>query len=138
MSVGSGLSVRREFALPEDDQEFLDGLNLRWELVLDGGVQWLLLYEFPLPPGFNVQSVTMAIRIIPGYPAAALDMVYVSPPLGRVDGKPIPALSLCSIVGSQFQQWSRHYTAVHPWRPNIDSIASHIRAAEEWFKKATS
>jgi hypothetical protein len=127
---------RREFLLPEEDVEFLNGLGMDWETIVDGGVQWLLVRAVSLPPGFNVSNATLAIRIVPGYPAAALDMIYVHPPLCRGDNIAIPALSPCSIGGVGYQQWSRHYTSMNPWRPNVDSIASHWHAAEEWLRKA--
>lgn len=129
-------SPRREFVLPEDDVEYLTGLGLPWDAVVEGGAQWLLVHGYALPLGFNVAAATLGIRIVPGYPAAALDMIYVSPPLSRLDNGAIGALSPCSICGAQFQQWSRHYTPANPWRPNLDSVGSHLRAAEEWFRKA--
>ena len=65
---------RRQFLLPEEDVEFLDGLGLDWEAVVEGGAQWLLIHHYPLPRGFNVLAATLGVRIVPGYPAAALDM----------------------------------------------------------------
>jgi hypothetical protein len=128
--------LRRQFQLPEEDVEFLDGLGLNWETICDGGVQWLVVHNYPLPVGFNVPQATLLIRIVPGYPAAALDMVYVHPPLNRTDNRGIRAVSGTSIAGLSCQQWSRHYNPAHPWRPNIDSVGSHLHAAEEWFRRA--
>lgn len=131
----AGTVLRRQFVLPDDDVEFLNGLGLDWETIIDNGVQWLLLIGFSIPPGYNVTRATLAIRIVPGYPAAALDMIYVNPPLRRTDGAAVRALTPCSIAGIEYQQWSRHYTAANPWRPNTDCIATHLHAAEEWFRK---
>jgi hypothetical protein len=134
--VGAVPALRRQFVLPEDDVRFLDGRATPWEAAVLGGTQWLLIHGFTLPGGFSVPAVTVAIRIVAGYPAAALDMVYVSPPVARQDGKPIACLSITSLDGQQFQQWSRHYSPAHPWRADIDNIESHVRAAEEWFARA--
>ncbi|MDB4875599.1 MAG: hypothetical protein JWM41_2045 [Gemmatimonadetes bacterium] len=136
MSTSTSAALRRQFALPEDDVDALDAWGLVWETAVIDGVQWLFLTDFPVPDGFNVSRVTLAVRIIPGYPAAALDMLYVLPAIVRADGKAIPALTLTSIEGRTFQQWSRHYTAEHPWRPDVDNVSSHLRAGEEWFRKA--
>lgn len=136
MTTGTVPALRRQFILPEDDVQFLDSRASPWEAAMIGGVQWVLITGISLPSGFNVSEVTVAIRIIPGYPAAALDMVYVSPLLSRQDTKPIPGLSPTSLDGQQFQQWSRHYSPAHPWRADIDNIESHLRAAEEWFERA--
>lgn len=136
MSAMRQQALRRQFLLPEDDIDFLDAHGWPWETITAAGVQWLLVHDFPLPKGFNVPHATVGIRIVPGYPAAALDMVYVSPPLHRHDGHAIGALSLFSVEGQEYQQWSRHYAPSNPWRPDIDNIASHLHAAEEWFRKA--
>jgi hypothetical protein len=136
MTILKEAKLRRQFDLPEEDVDFLDAQKWVWETAVLNGVQWLLVHDFKLPKGFTVKSATLGIRIVPGYPAAALDMVYVCPPLSRMDGGGIGALSLCSIDGRDFQQWSRHYAAAHPWRPDVDNVSSHLRAAEEWFQKA--
>ena len=129
-------SGRREFQLPRDDAEALRVGGYYWEAAIVQGVQWLFVQDFQLPVGFTAKSVALAIRIPPGYPTAALDMIYVSPAIYRIDGKVIAALSLATIDGCAFQQWSRHYTAQNPWIPDVSDIGSHLRAAAEWFLKA--
>src|SRR4051812_46488219 len=109
-------SLRREFDLPEDDRRALDAQGYEWEALVVGGVQWILIRDWPVPGGFSSRFVTAAVRIVPGYPAAALDMIYVSPPLKRNDGVAIAAVSEFLLDGATYQQWSRHYTAANPWR----------------------
>lgn len=136
MSALAGAALRRQFVLPEEDITALDAAGRPWEAIVVDGVQWVLVHDSPLPCGYIVSTVTVAVRIVPGYPTAQLDMVYVHPALQRTDGKPIPALTPTTIQGQIFQQWSRHYTPSRPWRPGVDSLASHLRAAEEWFTRA--
>jgi hypothetical protein len=131
------VALRRQFSLPEEDVEHLDATGLPWETVIVGGVQWLFVHEFPLSAGFIVSKAIIVVRIVPGYPSAALDMVYVHPSIERIDRQPINAVSMTEIEGRSFQQWSRHYTPERPWRANVDNIASHLHAAEEWFRKAS-
>lgn len=138
LSAGTASVLRRQFALPEEDVEYLDALGLSWETIIEGQVGWVLIHAFPLPSGFNQSKVTLAIRIVANYPGAALDMIYVSPPLARSDGKAIGALSPFSLDGKVFQQWSRHYTAANPWRVGIDSLGTHVHAAEEWLARAVA
>ena len=62
------------------------------------------------------------MRVVAGYPAAALDMIYLHPPLQRSDGQAIPAVSTCLLDGTTYQQWSRHYTPANPWRIGFDDV----------------
>lgn len=134
--VRAGRRLRRNFSLPEEDTEGLDAAGLPWETIIDNGSQWLLVHEWILPGGFTVTSATLALRIVPGYPSAALDMVYVHPRLMRTDGRSIAGLSDTVIDGRTFQQWSRHYTPQNPWRPDVDSVGTHLRAIASWFARA--
>ena len=128
--------ARREFQLPEEDVAALDSTGYRWETIVASGVRWLLVHDWPVPTEFTAGRVTAAIRIVAGYPAAALDMIYLHPPLQRRDGVAIPGLSSLLLDGSTYQQWSRHYTAANPWRIGEDDVSSHLRAAEEWLRRA--
>ena len=128
-------TLRREFALPEDDETHLDARGLPWETIVAPGGRWLLLHQFPVPAGYNHQTATVAIQITGGYPTAALDMVYVDPALARTDGRAIGALAAMPIDGKIFQRWSRHRTSGNPWRPGIDDIAAHLALVEEWFAR---
>ena len=126
--------VRRQFELPEEDEEYLDSYGLDWETVIVVNEHWLFVNNFPIPDGFNHKNVILAIRIA-GYPQSKLDMVYFSPPLSRLDGKSINALTPIVIDGVNYQQWSRHYR----WRDGIDSLVTHIAQVPYWlnneFKK---
>jgi hypothetical protein len=115
--------------MPEDDEAYLDSLGLRWEAVVEGKVHWLLIHGHPIPPGYSVDVATVAIRIEGGYPPGALDMAYFRPALQRKDLRPITALSQQGIDGATFQRWSRHY----PWRPGVDSLATHHLRVKEWL-----
>ena len=68
------MSQRRQFDLPVEDTKFLDEYELPWETIVDGSM-WVLIHEFPVPPGYNHAKVTAAIRIETGYPNTELNMV---------------------------------------------------------------
>lgn len=127
-------SLRRDFSLPEEDEDYLDSLNLPWESVQDGDAQWVLIHGYPLPTGYNVQNALLGVRITPNYPGAQLDMLYFSPVLARTDGIAIGAVSSVVIAGIAFQQWSRHRTGSNPWRPGIDNLSTHVPLSEMWLK----
>src|SRR3712207_3073199 len=118
--------MRRQFQLPEDDIVFLDNERMDWETILDNGMQWLLIHQFSVPLGYNVEAVTVAIKIETGYPRAPLDMAYFYPALSRKDGQQIGALTTQPIDNKHFQRWSRHRTALNPWREGIDDISTHL------------
>jgi len=129
------MNLRRQFDLPEEDTKFLDDYTLPWEAIVDGSM-WVLLHEFQTPPGYNHAKVTAAIRIETGYPTAALDMVYFFPALSRKDGQPIKAAEATQQVdGKTYQRWSRHRTAVNPWKVGQDNIGSHVFLIEDWLER---
>jgi hypothetical protein len=128
--------TRRQFDLPEEDVKFLDQEYERpWEAIVDGS-QWVLVHDFPVPPGYNHAKVTAAIRIETGYPATPLDMVYFFPALSRRDGQTIKATeAMQSLDGKSYQRWSRHRTWKNPWKVGQDSLASHVFLIEDWLER---
>ena len=53
---------RRQFALPSQDQEFLEAYGLPWEALVEGS-QWVLIHDFPTHAGYNHERVSIAVRI---------------------------------------------------------------------------
>ena len=122
--------MRREFALPEDDLEFLENLGLQWESIRDGSGQWLLLHEFPFPEGYIVNNGSVAVSITPGYPTAQLDMAYFHPALSRKDGQALRQTQVnLQMDGKQWQRWSRHYG----WVPGQHNLGTHILLVKHWL-----
>lgn len=127
--------MRRQFRLPEQDEDFLNGLELEWETITNGGMQWLIINNYPVPSGYNLEKITLAIKIETGYPRAQLDMAYFFPSLQRLDKKTINATTIQTIDGKQFQRWSRHRTPQNPWREGVDDISTHLSLINYWFKQ---
>lgn len=136
-SVGNNntKSLRRDFVLLEEDQQFLDSLNLPWEAVKQGNTSWVFVHQYSIVEGYNTDVATIAIRISPGYPTSQLDMVYFYPKLQRADGQPVLALTDFPLDGKIFQQWSRHRTSLNAWRPGVDNLSTHYPLAEAWLLK---
>lgn len=129
-------SPRRDFALLEEDEDFLKSLDLVWETVNgENNTKWILIHEYSVVKGYNVDKAVIAFNMPAGYPTTQLDMVFFRPLLMRSDGQQIPNLSPLSINGQMFQQWSRHRTAENPWRPGIDNLSTHYPLAEAWLLK---
>jgi hypothetical protein len=125
----------REFSLPEADESYLNGLGLDWHTLKEGETQWLVMHGWKLPPGYNRTEASLALLIPPSYSDGQIDMVYFSPGLARIDGKTINALSPQVIRSEGFQRWSRHRTAVNPWRVGVDDIASHLTLVDDWLRR---
>jgi len=130
-----------EFRLPAEDESYLEGLGIDWEMRVDKGpsqnqsTNWLILHNWKLPNGYNVAEANLALRIPGNYSDAQIDMVYFNPSLSRADGKAIGALSAIKILTEDYQQWSRHRTGQNPWLPGIDNIASHLAAVDHWLRR---
>jgi hypothetical protein len=130
-----GLGSRRQFTLPEDDLNWLEGCGLRYELVVEGGVLRVVVYDFPLRPGYNHEKVAVSLRIDAGYPDSQIDMAYFFPPIERVDKRVIPAISPEAFDGLTWQRWSRHRTSANPWRPGVDNLGTHMALVEDWLAR---
>lgn len=127
--------MRMDFQLPEEDVVFLDGLELSWETINDHGMQWVIVYDYPIVFGYNHQKVSVAVKIETGYPRTQLDMAYFYPALQRLDGKTINAICPQIIDGKQYQRWSRHRTSANPWREGIDDLSTHFTLISFWFEQ---
>ena len=129
------MPLRRQFDLFAEDTKFLDDYGLPWETIVDSG-HWVLIHEFPAPPGYNHAKVTAAIRIETGYPHTELNMVYFFPALARRDGQAIKATEAQQALdGKSYQRWSRHRTQQNPWKVNQDHIGSHVFLIEDWLER---
>jgi hypothetical protein len=129
------LCLRQDFRLPAADEEYLNGLGLRWEAIRDGASQWLLIHDWKLPAGYNFETCTLALLIPPNYSDSQIDMVYFQQHLSRRDGRVIGALSNEQIAGATWQRWSRHRTNQNPWRIGVDDIASHLSLVQDWLSR---
>jgi Prokaryotic E2 family E len=126
--------MRKEFHLIEQDIEFLEAMKYQWETIIDNG-NWVIINNYTVPKGYNLNETAAAIKIEPGYPTSQLDMVYFFPHLERSDGKGINALATHQIDGKRWQRWSRHRTSSNPWREEVDSLATHMEMVSNWLER---
>ncbi len=132
-SEGLG-TLRRQFQLPEGDVEGLQAAGFQWETIRAGG--WLLVHEYEMPGGYNVDRASVAVQIPGGYPTTPLDMVFFSPVLSRRDGRPIPATqAIVQIDGGNWQRWSRHYSPTHLWIPGEYNVITHLALVKHWLER---
>ena len=126
---------RRQFALAAEDMQCLDSLGLPYELVVDGNSMRLIVYGYPVPPGYTADTAALSLRVEPGYPDVQLDMVWFEPALRTSAGNGIGGLSDEAFDGRTWQRWSRHRTPANPWRPGVDCLATHLAQIEVWLRR---
>jgi hypothetical protein len=129
-----GRGTRKDFSLPAEDVEFLNNKGLQWEALVENGLNWIIIYDYPLPEGYNVLTVELVLQISPSYPTTEIDMAYFYPQLTRNNGGVIHALSQQSIDNKIFQRWSRHRNPGE-WRPGFDDISTHLILVDNWLEK---
>lgn len=128
--------MRRNFTLPKEEAELLDGSELPWETVLEGSKMWLIIRSIHLPSEFIDSTTSVAIQIPVGYPATGLDMAYFHPAIRRVDGNSIPCTEAGeNIDGLHWQRWSRHYTPANPWKIGEYNVLTHYLLCLSWLTK---
>ena len=130
-----GREPRRQFALSEEDQAWLEQTGLQYELVADGGVLRVIVERFPVPPGYNLAEVDVQVRLESGYPDTQIDMVCFHPGLSRTSGTAIGSISNEDFDGRTWQRWSRHRTPANPWRPGLDNLSTHFALIETWLAR---
>jgi hypothetical protein len=129
---GEAGAQRLGFRLLPQDEAHLGLLGLRWETVCEGARRWLLLHAYPLPQGYNVPSVNIAIDIPASYPGAQLDMFYCNPPLARANGTRPPQTEHSELIlGVNHQRWSRH----RQWDSARDTLATHLTLVDESLRR---
>lgn len=126
--------------LPEEDQEFLDGNSINYELLIeksgDGSERrGVLFHAFALNGSLRVQNEGMLVAcaacdllvVIPnGYSTTKLDSFYTFPRLKRPDGAdPQAAGGQATIFGKNWQFWSRHLSD-QDWRVGVDNLRTYL------------
>lgn len=130
------MTLRRQFCMGKEDTRYLDVNHPNWETIISGSNRVLLLHDFSIPDGYTVKESTAAIIVPLNYPIQELDMVYFYPALVRSDGQVIRQTNAQEVFdGLSYQRWSRHYT-ITKWRPDDDSIATHVMAIRDWLIRA--
>jgi hypothetical protein len=120
-------SPKREFAVLDVDEAYLNSLGYRWETVIDGKARWLLIQNYTVPAGYTVRSVVLGLLIPDTYPGAQIDMFYTNPPLKLVSGRAIDQTQQkANIRGVEFNGWSRH----RPWNPAVDNVVTQLAMVE--------
>ncbi len=116
--------------LPASDRQYLQGRDLSFEEVTDGGQKGILLRGFQLPPNtYNTPQADILILLPTGYPDVPPDMFYLLPWVKLVQTVQYPraADQPFTFLGQNWQRWSRHN---NEWRSGIDGIQTMLKRIE--------
>ena len=131
-ATAASSSLRKMFELLRDDEVFLNKNYPSWETLQAANTGWIIINNFPLPAGYNVEESTVAFMVPPSYPTTEFDMMYFYPALSRNDGQPIGALSQQGLDSKIFQRWSRHRNSGE-WRAGTDNLETHVLSVQSWI-----
>ena len=131
---GEAMPPRLHFDPLATDMEFLNSLGLRWEAVVEGAVKTYVIYNWPIPDGYNVTLADVHVRLNNGYPDTQIDMAYFCPPLARKDSRHVGGLTVLQFDGREWQQWSRHRTQNSMWRIGEDDLSTHMALVSDWLR----
>jgi hypothetical protein len=106
-----------------------------WQSVLAEGHRWLIVENYPLPPGYNMPSCTIAVEMPEAYPSAQLDMFFCYPHLTVGGVAPQQTEHRQAIDGKEFQRWSRHRGPGSEWTPGTDNLESHFALIDHALAK---
>ena len=127
--------MRQQFELPEEDEAGLKARGCVYETVKANNAMFLIVPDYIIPSGYNVQRAGLLLRIPSSYPDEQIDMAYFTPTLSLLSGKTIRQLSSVTLDNKPYQQWSRHRTLENPWRPGLDNICTHLVQVDNWLER---
>jgi hypothetical protein len=113
--------------LTDDDAAYLEGKSWRYDATRDAdGWTSLVIYDYPLPPGYNATLADLLLRLPAGFPDAAPDMFWLHPVVLYANGaEPQATTERFPYAERVWQRWSRHLAIA--WRPGIDDLRSYLR-----------
>ncbi len=122
--------------LPQADREFLDGLDIDYEVVGESGMICVVLKGWELPAGFDQEIADTLIRLAPGYPDIPPDMWWLDPPArlaGGVDPRNTGVYE--GYLGRKWQRWSRHLNAGQ-WKSGIDCLETYVALIRQELQRS--
>ena len=113
-------------SLPKLDIEYLNERGIAHEIVAEAGMICVVLPQWPLPRGLDLDKSDLLIRLSPGYPDVHPDMWWFSPPVHLADGQHLPATNVVeTYLGRSWQRWSRHFKRAQ-WQSGVDGLESYL------------
>jgi Prokaryotic E2 family E len=113
--------------LRADDQQFLEGLGLPYQVTSEHGMVCVVIKDWPLPSVYSPTVTDLLLRLAPGFPDVPPDMFWCDPPvkLAATGGFPPAADLFENYLGRTWQRFSRHLAAGQ-WVASRDSLGSYL------------
>jgi hypothetical protein len=110
-------------ALPPRLLKEVEQLELKPEITEDTSFINLVFRNYVLPPGYNLPTTDLLIRVPLSYPDGGPDMFWTNPALMLANGiAPQNGTSLETYMGQQWRRFSWHTL----WKPNVDNLHAYL------------
>ena len=96
------------------------------------GWRFLVISDYPLPPGFTPAQVQLLVKLPPGFPDAAPDMFWVYPAVRTPGGCNPRSTSNERLLGKDWQRFSWHL-APGVWKPGVSTLRDFLRCIAARF-----
>jgi hypothetical protein len=118
------------------DQEHLEALGLPFQVSPEGGMICVVIEGWPLPSGYQPETVDLLLRLPPGFPDAQPDMYWCDPAVRVIatGNYPQAADQMEQYLGRTWQRFSRHLSA-GAWLPGRDDLASYLALIREGLSR---
>jgi hypothetical protein len=112
--------------LLQADKDFLVRKGYRYETFQHGAMTALVIFNFPLPTGYESNETDLLILLPGGFPDAAPDMWWCDPRVRLANGTDPVSTNIGEQIGKRsWQRFSRHFTAVR-WQPGRSGVESYV------------
>ncbi len=108
------------------DREYLNRKKFNHGTFSHGQFLAIVIYDFPLAPGYQIASTNLLILLPGGFPDAAPDMWWCDPWVRLANGTDPVAASVREQIGPRvWQRFSRHFGASR-WAPGRSGVESYV------------
>jgi hypothetical protein len=122
--------------LLQPDKDFLVRKGYRYETFQHGAMLALIIFDFPLPSGYQIDRANLLILLPGGFPEAAPDMWWFDPWVRLANGSdPASASVIEQIGGRSWQRFSRHFGGVR-WMAGRSGVESYVTLIRSDLAKA--
>jgi len=98
------------------------------------GWTFLVVHDYPLPPGLAPAAVDLLVKLPPAFPDAAPDMFWLSPHIRTPSGVEPQGTSVETVLGGAWQRFSWHLKP-GAWRPGMSTLRDYMRCVRTRLEK---
>ncbi|MEJ1962953.1 MAG: E2/UBC family protein [Gammaproteobacteria bacterium] len=98
------------------------------------GWTFLVVHDYPLPPGLDPVAVELLVKLPPAFPDAAPDMFWLSPHIRTPLGVEPQGTSVETVLGASWQRFSWHLKP-GAWRPGVSTLRDFLRCVRTRLEK---